>query len=67
MESVSYPMSVLNGLVTEGSNFLLMRLFAVGRKVPEHMTAISFDPGLHIQHTTFVSDDVNLTHQCRGK
>ncbi|XP_040027797.2 ciliogenesis-associated TTC17-interacting protein isoform X1 [Gasterosteus aculeatus] len=53
MESVSYPMSVLNGLVTEGSNFLLMRLFAVGRKVPEHMTAISFDPGLHIQHTTF--------------
>ncbi|XP_037314204.2 ciliogenesis-associated TTC17-interacting protein isoform X1 [Pungitius pungitius] len=53
MKSVSYPMSVLNGLVTEGSNLLLMRLFALRRKVPEHMTLISFDQGLHILHTTF--------------
>ncbi|XP_062413683.1 ciliogenesis-associated TTC17-interacting protein-like isoform X2 [Pungitius pungitius] len=53
MKSVSYPMSVLNGLVTEGSNLLLMRLFALRRKVPEHMTLISFDQGLHILQTTF--------------
>ncbi|XP_054452150.1 ciliogenesis-associated TTC17-interacting protein [Anoplopoma fimbria] len=53
MESVSYPMSVLNGLVTEGSNLLLMRLLALRKKVPEHMTFISFDQGLHIIHTTF--------------
>ncbi|KAM6919959.1 ciliogenesis-associated TTC17-interacting protein [Lycodopsis pacificus] len=53
MESVSYPMSALNGLVTEGSNLLLMRLLALGKKVPEHMTFISFDQGLHIIHTTF--------------
>ncbi|XP_068594320.1 ciliogenesis-associated TTC17-interacting protein isoform X2 [Cebidichthys violaceus] len=53
MESVSYPMSDLNGLVTEGSNLLLMRLLALRKEVPEHMTFISFDQGLHIIHTTF--------------
>ncbi|XP_078120758.1 ciliogenesis-associated TTC17-interacting protein isoform X1 [Sander vitreus] len=52
-ESVSYPMSELRGLVTEGSNFLLMRLIALRKKVPEHMTFLSFDQGLHIIHTTF--------------
>ncbi|XP_029309756.1 ciliogenesis-associated TTC17-interacting protein isoform X2 [Cottoperca gobio] len=52
-ESVSYPMSLLRGLVTEGSSFLLMRLTALRKKVPEHMTFISFDQGLHIIHTTF--------------
>ncbi|XP_070700895.1 ciliogenesis-associated TTC17-interacting protein [Pempheris klunzingeri] len=52
-QSVSYPMSDLRGLVTEGSNLLLMRLIALRRKVPEHTTFISFDPGLHIVHTTF--------------
>ncbi|XP_076601084.1 ciliogenesis-associated TTC17-interacting protein [Chaetodon auriga] len=52
-ESVSYPMSVLRGLLTEGSNLLLMRLIALRRKVPEHMTFISLDQGLHINHTTF--------------
>ncbi|XP_049454044.1 ciliogenesis-associated TTC17-interacting protein isoform X1 [Epinephelus fuscoguttatus] len=52
-ESVSYPMSVLRGLVTEGSNLLLMRLIALRKKMPEHMTFISFDQGLHVIHTTF--------------
>ncbi|KAM7401187.1 hypothetical protein PAMA_005398 [Pampus argenteus] len=52
-ESVSYPASVLKGLVTEGSNLLLMRLIALRKKVPEHMTFLSFDPGLRIIHTTF--------------
>ncbi|XP_070775739.1 ciliogenesis-associated TTC17-interacting protein [Enoplosus armatus] len=52
-ESVSFPMSVLRGLVTEGSNLLLMRLIALRKKVPEHMAFISFDQGLHIIHTTF--------------
>ena len=54
-ESVSYPTSVLRGLVTEGSILLLMRLIALRKKVPEHMTFISFDKRLHIIHTTFVS------------
>lgn len=58
-ESVSYPMSVLRGLVTEGSNLLLMRLIALRKKVPEHMTFISFDQGLHIIHTTFVSSSAS--------
>ncbi|KAM8850532.1 ciliogenesis-associated TTC17-interacting protein [Spinachia spinachia] len=53
MESISYPMSVLNGLVTEGSNLLLMRVVALRKKVPEHMTLISFDQALHIVRTTF--------------
>ncbi|KAL7386173.1 hypothetical protein ABVT39_004825 [Epinephelus coioides] len=52
-ESVSYPMSVLRGLVTEGSNLLLMRLISLRKKMPEHMTFISFDQGLHVIHTTF--------------
>ncbi|XP_051268519.1 ciliogenesis-associated TTC17-interacting protein [Dicentrarchus labrax] len=52
-ESVSHPMSVLRGLVTEGSNLLLMRLIALKKEVPEHMTFISLDQGLNIIHTTF--------------
>uniref|UniRef100_A0A3Q2XP82 Ciliogenesis-associated TTC17-interacting protein n=1 Tax=Hippocampus comes TaxID=109280 RepID=A0A3Q2XP82_HIPCM len=35
-------------LVTEGSNFLLMRLLALRKKIPEHMTCISFDQKLRI-------------------
>uniref|UniRef100_A0A3B4Z132 Ciliogenesis-associated TTC17-interacting protein n=1 Tax=Stegastes partitus TaxID=144197 RepID=A0A3B4Z132_9TELE len=54
-ESVSYPMSALRGLVTEGSNLLLMRLMALKKKVPEHMTFVSLDQRLRLIHTTFVS------------
>uniref|UniRef100_A0A3Q4HE22 Ciliogenesis-associated TTC17-interacting protein n=1 Tax=Neolamprologus brichardi TaxID=32507 RepID=A0A3Q4HE22_NEOBR len=54
-ESMSYPMSVLRGLVTEGSSLLLMRLIALRRKMPENMTFVSLDPGLHIINTSFVS------------
>lgn len=57
-ETVSYPMSVLRGLVTEGSILLLMRLIALRKKLPEHMTFISLDQGLHITHTSFVSSYV---------
>lgn len=53
MESVSHPMSVLSGLVTEGSSLLLMRLMALRKTVPEHMTFISLDQGLRIIRTTF--------------
>uniref|UniRef100_A0A3B4TKH9 Ciliogenesis-associated TTC17-interacting protein n=1 Tax=Seriola dumerili TaxID=41447 RepID=A0A3B4TKH9_SERDU len=53
-ETASYPTSVLRGLVTEGSILLLMRLIALRKKTPEHMTFISFDQGLHIMHTTFL-------------
>lgn len=60
-ESVSYPMCVLRGLVTEGSSLLLMRLIALRKMVPEHMTFISFDQGLHIIHTTFVSNHASET------
>uniref|UniRef100_A0A3Q3JUB5 Ciliogenesis-associated TTC17-interacting protein n=1 Tax=Monopterus albus TaxID=43700 RepID=A0A3Q3JUB5_MONAL len=52
-QDVSYPMSALRGLVTEGSNLLLMRLIALRKMVPEHMTFISFDQGLYITHTIF--------------
>ncbi|KAM9845451.1 ciliogenesis-associated TTC17-interacting protein [Aulostomus maculatus] len=51
--SVSYPLSALRGLVTEGSNLLLMRLIALRKKVTDHMTFISFDQGLHIIHSSF--------------
>uniref|UniRef100_UPI003AAC2B69 ciliogenesis-associated TTC17-interacting protein n=1 Tax=Centroberyx gerrardi TaxID=166262 RepID=UPI003AAC2B69 len=52
-ESVSYPLSAVRGLLTEGSNLLLMRLIALRKKVPENMTFISFDQELHIIHTTY--------------
>ncbi|KAF7653658.1 hypothetical protein LDENG_00079940 [Lucifuga dentata] len=52
-ECVSYPMSVLRGLVTEGFSLLLMRLIALKKNVPEHMTFISFDKDLHIISTTY--------------
>ncbi|XP_054625492.1 ciliogenesis-associated TTC17-interacting protein isoform X1 [Dunckerocampus dactyliophorus] len=52
-ESVSYSMSVLRGLITEGSNLLLMRLIALRKKVPEHMNCITFDQKLRIIRTTF--------------
>ncbi|KAG7465385.1 hypothetical protein JOB18_034437 [Solea senegalensis] len=52
-KSVSYPMSVLEGLVTEGSLLVLMRLVALRRKVPENMTFISFDQGFDMFHSTF--------------
>uniref|UniRef100_A0A8D3AMR8 Ciliogenesis-associated TTC17-interacting protein n=1 Tax=Scophthalmus maximus TaxID=52904 RepID=A0A8D3AMR8_SCOMX len=53
-ESVSYPTSVLRGLVTEGSILLLMRLINLRKKVPEHMTFISFDQRLNMIQTTFL-------------
>ncbi|KAM9789296.1 ciliogenesis-associated TTC17-interacting protein [Neosynchiropus ocellatus] len=51
--SVSYPMSDLRGLVTEGSNLILMRLLALRKKVPKDMMCICFDSGLHIIQTSF--------------
>ncbi|CAJ1071628.1 ciliogenesis-associated TTC17-interacting protein [Xyrichtys novacula] len=57
-ESSSYPVSILRGLITEGSNLLLMRLIALRRKVPENMSFLSLDPGLRIIHTTFTELDV---------
>ncbi|XP_028986889.1 ciliogenesis-associated TTC17-interacting protein [Betta splendens] len=53
-ESVSYPMSVLRGLVTEGSNLLLMRLLALRKEVPENMTFTFIDQNFHIVHTSFI-------------
>ncbi|XP_061747099.1 ciliogenesis-associated TTC17-interacting protein isoform X3 [Nerophis ophidion] len=52
-ESFSFSTSALRGLVTEGSNFLLMRLIALRRKVPEHLAFICFDQKLRIVRTTF--------------
>lgn len=60
-ESVSYRLSVLRGLVTEGSSLMLMRLIVLRGKVPEHMTFISFDQRLNIIHSTFVSSYVHMT------
>ncbi|XP_068605441.1 ciliogenesis-associated TTC17-interacting protein [Brachionichthys hirsutus] len=48
-----YPMSALRGaLLTEGSNLLLLRLVALRRSVPEHVTFLSLDRGLHLVHAT---------------
>ncbi|XP_028329486.1 ciliogenesis-associated TTC17-interacting protein [Gouania willdenowi] len=52
-ESISYPLSALQGLVTEGSSLLLMRIIALRKKVPQNMSFVSFDQNLHIIQTTF--------------
>ncbi|XP_043990537.1 ciliogenesis-associated TTC17-interacting protein-like [Gambusia affinis] len=57
-ECVSYPMSVLRGLVTEGSSMLLMRLMALRKKVPENMVFIILDQSLRINQTTFSELDM---------
>ena len=59
-ESVSYPLPVLRGLVTEGSNLLLMRLIALRKKVPDG-TFISLDQGLYIVPSTYVSGCAIIT------
>ncbi|XP_007571778.2 ciliogenesis-associated TTC17-interacting protein isoform X1 [Poecilia formosa] len=65
-ECVSYPMSVLRGLVTEGSSMLLMRLMALRKKVPKNMVFIILDQSLHINQTTFSELDVKEM-QVRGE
>ncbi|KAF6718383.1 Ciliogenesis-associated TTC17-interacting protein [Oryzias melastigma] len=52
-ESASYPISSLNGLITEGSSLLLMRLITLRRRVPENMAFVTLDKQLNIIHTTF--------------
>ncbi|KAM6918319.1 ciliogenesis-associated TTC17-interacting protein-like [Xenentodon cancila] len=50
---LSYPISLLRGLLTEGSHLLLMRLFALRKKVPKHMIFVSLDQQFHIIHNTY--------------
>lgn len=52
-QSVCYPLASLHGLVTEGSNLLLLRLLALRRNVPEHMTFISFDQDTRLSSSTY--------------
>ncbi|XP_061695640.1 ciliogenesis-associated TTC17-interacting protein [Syngnathoides biaculeatus] len=52
-DSVCYSADALRGLVTDGSNFLLMRLMALRKKVPEHVTFLSFDDKLRLCRATF--------------
>ncbi|XP_038134766.1 ciliogenesis-associated TTC17-interacting protein [Cyprinodon tularosa] len=50
---MSYSMSALRGLVTEGSSMLLMRLIAQRKKVPENTVFIFLDQCSCINQTTF--------------
>lgn len=59
-EQISYPLSALKGLVTEGSNLLLLRLVALRKTVPQQMTFLAFDQGLRIIHSTVVRYDANV-------
>ncbi|XP_029970643.1 ciliogenesis-associated TTC17-interacting protein [Salarias fasciatus] len=52
-KSISYPVSALRGLVTEGSSLLLMRLIALRKKMPENTMFVSLDQEFRIVHTTF--------------
>ncbi|MEQ2297297.1 hypothetical protein AMECASPLE_033393 [Ameca splendens] len=63
-ECVSFPMSALRGLVTEGSSLLLMRLMALRKKVPENMIFIILDQCLHINQTTFSELGVKRIEVC---
>lgn len=59
-EQVSYPLSTLRGLVTEGSNLLLLRLISLRKTVPQQMTFLAFDQGLRIIHSTVVRYDTSV-------
>ncbi|KAL0966352.1 hypothetical protein UPYG_G00294220 [Umbra pygmaea] len=52
-QSVSYPLSSLKGLVSEGSNLLLLRVLALRRNVPENMTFLSFSQDKSISTSTY--------------
>ena len=54
-QTVCYPLATLRGLVTEGSNLLLLRLLSLKKNVPEHMTFISFDQDTSLSSSTYVS------------
>ncbi|XP_060939802.1 ciliogenesis-associated TTC17-interacting protein [Limanda limanda] len=57
-ESISYPKSVIRGLVTEGSTLLLMRLMALRKKVPQNMTFISLNQELKMSQIILSELDV---------
>lgn len=59
-ELVSYPLSALRGLVTEGSNLLLLRLIALRKRAPQQMTFLSFDQALRIIPSTVVRYDTSV-------
>ncbi|XP_046883917.1 ciliogenesis-associated TTC17-interacting protein [Hypomesus transpacificus] len=52
-QTVCYPLATLRGLVTEGSNLLLLRLLSLKKNVPEHMTFISFDQDTSLSSSTY--------------
>ncbi|XP_029497787.1 ciliogenesis-associated TTC17-interacting protein isoform X1 [Oncorhynchus nerka] len=52
-QTLSYPLSSVKGLVSEGSNLLLLRVFALRKNVPENMTFLSFDQDTHISTSTY--------------
>ncbi|XP_041697245.1 ciliogenesis-associated TTC17-interacting protein isoform X2 [Coregonus clupeaformis] len=45
--------TVGEGLVCEGSNLLLLRVFALRKNIPENMTFLSFDQDAHISTSTY--------------
>ncbi|TNM98043.1 hypothetical protein fugu_014289 [Takifugu bimaculatus] len=51
-ERVSYPLSALRGLVTEGCSLLLLRLIALRKSAPRQMTFLSLDQELRLVHST---------------
>lgn len=59
-ERVSYPLSALRGLVTEGSSLLLLRLMALRKTAPRQMTFLSLDQELGLVHSTVVRRDTGL-------
>lgn len=60
MEEVSYPLSALRGLVTEGSSLLLLRLMALRKTVRPQMNFVSFDQELRVIRSTVVRHDAGL-------
>ncbi|XP_056913111.1 ciliogenesis-associated TTC17-interacting protein isoform X1 [Takifugu flavidus] len=59
-ERVSYPLSALRGLVTEGCSLLLLRLIALRKSAPRQMTFLSLDQELRLVHSTVVRHDTGL-------
>lgn len=51
----TFPLSSLKGFVSEASNFLILRILARHKTVPENMTFLSFDANTVLSKSGYVS------------
>lgn len=56
----TFPLSSLKGFVSEASNFLILRILARQKTVPEYITFLSFDADTVLSKSVYVSPGRSL-------